>query len=52
MDKKDKTNEEIHEEMSEKLTEYSDRQIIITLMNELSKKDFEKLLIKLKEDWG
>jgi len=40
------------EEINEKLCEYSDRQIVITIIEELSKKDLEKLLIKLKENFG
>ena len=40
------------EVMSEKMSEYSDRQVVITLINELSEKDLKNLLTKLKEDWG
>lgn len=40
------------EELNNKFSEYSDRQIVMTIIEELPKEDLEKLLIKLKENFG
>ena len=40
------------EKLNEKLSEYSDRQIVITMFEVLDIKDVEKLLNNLKRDYG
>ena len=40
------------DELLEKISEYSDRQVVSTLICKLPKKHLEKLLIGLMEDFG
>jgi len=40
------------ENVNEDMSKYSDRQIVATLIGELSGKDLEIFLTKLKRDWG
>lgn len=42
----------LEELLHEKLTNYTDRQIVTTLLNNLDYQELSDLLNKLKEDWG
>lgn len=40
------------EQMEEKLSEYSDRKIVVTMLSSLTDRRVMKLLEDLEEDWG